>query len=84
MSLRLRKNKGFEVIEALVFLRSSNFALTDIKLRAENGDEAAIEELTAHRKYFRDAELRSRRKLYELADAGDPVAIAKKEENLIR
>lgn len=56
--------------------------LDDIKLRAENGDEAAIEELAAHRKYFREAELRNRRKLYELADAGDPVAIAKKEEYL--
>ena len=56
--------------------------LDDIKLRAENGDEAAIEELGAHRKYFREAELRNRRKLYELADAGDPVAIAKKEEYL--
>ena len=56
--------------------------LDDIRLRAENGDATAIAELQAYHKYQSEAAIRSRKKMYELASAGDPVAIERKENYL--
>lgn len=56
--------------------------LADIKLRAENGDEAAIKELAEYRKYFCEAQTKMRAKMYADAEAGDPAAIERKEQYL--
>jgi DNA invertase Pin-like site-specific DNA recombinase len=56
--------------------------LDDIKVRAENGDETAIAELTAYRKYQSEATTKSRKKMYEQASAGNTVAMERKEQYL--
>lgn len=56
--------------------------LADMKLRAESGDETAIAELQAYHKYQSEAAIKSRKKMYELASSGDPVAIERKANYL--
>ena len=56
--------------------------MDDIRLRAANGEEKAIQELAEYHKYYADAALKSRQKLYALAASGDPEAIERKEQYL--
>ena len=53
-----------------------------MKLRAEQGDEEAIKWLADYRQYFCEAQTRMRKKMYAEAEAGDPVAIERKEQYL--
>ena len=56
--------------------------LADMKLRAENGDSAAIKELAEYRKYMSEATTRSRKKMYEEAASGNLSAMERKENYL--